>query len=151
MNAVIKRTGFAAGNYVIAKAYANPELPFAEFDATSRLIKNVKAGPNKLDALCITAIHRSYKVTRASKTTVRELIFVLPAKLEAGEYEVKSRDDVGFSFKDNDNTIYESSSGNISIEPASDGNVKGIFNVTLDLPDDKTFMLKGDFQVLKAG
>jgi hypothetical protein len=153
MNAVIKRTGFAAGNYVIAKAFANTELTFVDFNATSRLIGKVKAGAKKLDALCITAIERSDKRTRASQTTVRELTILLPDSLDVGEYEVKGRDDVGFSLKNDDGTVYEGISGNISITPASEGNVKGSFNVNIEMPntEEQTFILKGDFKVLKAG
>lgn len=153
MNAVIKRDGFAAGNYVIAKAFANTELTFVDFNATSRLIDKVKTGAKKLDALCITAIERSDKRTRASQTTVRELTILLPDSLDVGEYEVKGRDDVGFSLKNDDGTVYEGISGNISITPASEGNVKGSFNVNVEMPstEEQTFILKGDFQVLKAG
>jgi hypothetical protein len=153
MNAVIRRTSFAEGNYVNAKAFANTELPFAEFAATSRLINKVKAGAKKLDAFCITAIERSDKRTRASQTTVRELTIVVPIDLDVGHYEVKGRDDVGFSLKNDDGTIYEGISGNISLTPASEGNVKGSFNVNIEMPntEEQTFILKGDFQVLKAG
>lgn len=151
MNAVIKRTGFAKGNYVIVEAFANTELRFDEFNATSRLISKVKAGANKLDAFCITAIERSDKHTRASPTTVREMTILLPESLENGKHEAKGRADVALSFKDKDNTVYEAISGHILIEPTSEENVKGSFNATFDLSEDNTFMLKGKFHVLKAG
>ncbi|EZP25881.1 DUF6252 family protein [Pseudomonas sp. RIT288] len=153
MNAVIKRTSFAAGNYVSAEAFANAQLEVNPFNANARLIDKVKTGRNKLDAMCITAIQRSDKNTRVSNTTTRELTFVLPADLAVGKYEVKSRDDVAFSFKNSDGKIYEGVSGEIEIEPASDENVKGRFNINIDMPDNEEniFILKGKFQVLKAG
>lgn len=153
MNAVIKRNSFAEGNYVNAEAFANSELEVLPFTANARLIDKVKAGRNKLDAMSITAIQRSDKKTRATHTSTRELTLVLPADLAVGKYEVKSRADVAFSFKDGDGKIYEGVSGEIEIEPASDENVKGRFNINIELPDaeENTFILKGKFQVLKAG
>ncbi|MFJ2280308.1 DUF6252 family protein [Pseudomonas sp. NPDC087803] len=154
MNAVIKRTSFAEGNYVNAEAFANTELEVPPFVANARLINKVKAGLKKLDALSVTAIQRSDKNTRATSTSTRELSFVLPAALAVKTYQIKSSADVAFSFKNSDGKIYEAVSGEIEIEPANDDkNIKGRFNVNLELPDteEKTFVLKGSFQVLKAG
>lgn len=153
MNATIRRTSFAEDNYVNAKAFANTELPFADFNATSRLINKVKAGPKKLDAFCITAIERSDKRTRASQTVVRELTILFPGSLDVGEHEVKSRDDVGFSLKNDDGTVYEAISGKLIIERVSEGNVAGSFNVNIEMPntDEQTFIFKGEFRVLEAG
>lgn len=151
-NAVIKRTGFAKGNYVIASAFAT-DKKIPEFNATSRLIERVKAGPKKTDAVLITAIHRPVPNTKAKSLPARELFICIPADFTTGTYQLKSRDDVSFSFKDAENTIYEAVSGTIELEPAQGENVKGNFKVDLELPDTdgKTFLLKGSFQVLKAG
>jgi hypothetical protein len=58
-----------------------------------------------------------------------------------------------FSFIDEDGTLYEGVSGNITLEPALGDNVRGSFDVQLELldTDGKTFPYKGNFQVLKAG
>lgn len=152
MNAVIKRTSFADGNYVTASAFAtDKEVP--EFIATSRLIERVKAGVKQTEAVLITAIHRPASKTKAKSLPARELHISIPADFAAGEYALKSRDDVSFSFKDADNTIYEGISGSIGLEAPVGEHVKGSFKVDLELPDTdgKTFLLKGNFQVLKAG
>jgi hypothetical protein len=152
MSAVIKRTSFAEGNYVNASAFAN-DKEFREFTATSRLINWVKAGRKKTEAVLITAIDRPASKTRAKSLPARELHISIPASFETGDYALKSRDDVSFSFKDADDTIYEGVSGNIQLEPSMGESVKGNFKVDLELPgtDGKTFLLKGQFQVLKAG
>lgn len=153
MNAVIKRTSFAPGNYVNASAFANPDNVFPEFIATSRLINWVKTGINQTQAVLIRAIDRPVSNTRAKSLPARELHISIPANFEIGDYVLKSRDDVSFSFKDADDTIYEGVSGTIQLEPAVGESVKGNFKVDLELPgtDGKTFLLKGSFQVLKAG
>ncbi|WP_460145890.1 hypothetical protein [Pseudomonas sp. S2_A02] len=152
MSAVIKRTSFAEGNYVNALAFAN-DKEFPEFIATSRLIDRVKAGRKKTEAVLITAIDRPASKTRAKSLLARELHISIPANFEVGVYALKSRDDVSFSFKDADDTIYEGVSGSIQLEPAVGESVKGNFKVDLELPgtDGETFLLKGQFQVLKAG
>jgi hypothetical protein len=152
MNAVIKRISFAPGNYVTATAFAtHKEIP--EFIATSRLINKVKAGPNKIDAVLITAIDRPAPKTRAKSMPARDFYLSIPANFEPGVYPLKSRDDVSCSFKDGDSTLYEGVSGNITLEPALGDNVRGSFDVQLELPDTdgETFTYKGNFQVLKAG
>jgi len=153
MNVVIKRTSFARGNYVNASAFATADKEFPEFIATSRLIERVKAGEKKIDAVLITAIDRPVPNTRAKSSPARELHICIPENLEVGDYALKSREDVSFSFKDTDDTIYEGIAGNIQLEPALENNVKGSFNVNLELlnTEGKTFLLKGNFQVLKAG
>lgn len=152
MNAVIKRTSFAAGNYVNASAFAT-DKEFPDFIATSRLIERVKAGTKKTEAVLITAIDRPASNTKAKSFPARELHISIPKTFDVGDYPLKSRDDVSFSFKDADNTIYEGVSGNIVLEPAVGESVKGSFKVDVELPDTdgKTFLLKGNFQVLKAG
>lgn len=153
MNAVIKRTSFAPGNYVNASAFANPDSVFPEFIATSRLITRIKTGVNKTEAVLITAIDRPASKTRAKSSPARELHISIPADLATGDYALKSRDDVSFSLKDADDTVYEGVSGAIQLEPAVGESIKGNFKVDLELPgtDGKTFLLKGSFQVLKAG
>jgi hypothetical protein len=113
----------------------------------------VKAGPKKTEAVLITAIDRPVSKTKAKSFPARELHISIPATFDVGDYPLKSRDDVSFSFKDADNIIYEGISGNIVLEPAVGESVKGSFKVDLELPDTdgKTFLLKGNFQVLKAG
>ncbi|MFS2096711.1 hypothetical protein ACCC96_27300 [Pseudomonas sp. Pseusp11] len=153
MNAVIKRTSFAPGNYVNASAFANTDKDFPEFIATSRLIDRVKTGINKTEAVLITAIDRPASKTRAKSSPARELHMSIPANGETGIFLLKSRDDVSASFIDADNTIYEAVSGKIEVESAAGENIKGKFNIDLELPgtEGKTFILKGEFQVLKAG
>jgi hypothetical protein len=151
MNAVIKRISFAEGNYVTATAFAtHKEIP--DFIATSRLIDKVKAGPNKTDAVLITAIDRPVPKTKAKSLPAREIHVCIAADFEPGVYALKNRDDVSFSFKDEDGTIYEGESGEIKLEPALGNNVKGSFNINLEVPntDGETFILKGEFQVLKV-
>ncbi|MHC8400875.1 hypothetical protein ACYZTX_15735 [Pseudomonas sp. MDT1-17] len=152
MTATIKPNSFANGNYVNASAFATGK-EFPEFIATSRLIERVKAGTKMTEAVLITAIHRPAPKTKAKNLPARELLISIPANFETGDYALKSRDDVSFSFKDEDNTIYEGISGNIVVEPATGERVKGTFKVNLEIPgtDEKTFLLKGNFQVLKAG
>lgn len=152
MNAVIKPTSFAKGNYVIASAFAtHKEIP--QFIATSRLIDKVKAGRDIIDAIKITAVHRPDKKTKAKSLPPREIYLCIPDNYEQGEHALKTRADVSFSFKDEDSTIYEGISGNITLEPALGENVKGSFVVQLERPDTdgETFICKGNFQVLKAG
>ncbi len=152
MKAVIKRTSFADGNYVNAAAFAT-KTEFPEFIATSRLIDNVKSGPQKTDAVLITAVHRPAAKTKAKSLAARTVYISLPANFAVGDYELRSRADVDFSFKDADGTVYESVSGNIKLEPALGDNVKGSFQAALEYPGTggETFTLKGNFQVLKAG
>jgi hypothetical protein len=153
MNTVIKRTSFAPGNYVNASAFANTDTEFPEFIATSRLIERVTTGIKKTEAVLIKAIDRPASKTRAKSSPARELHISIPANFEIGDYALKSRDDVNFSYKAADNTIYEGVSGSIQLEPAKGESVKGNFKVDLELPgtEGKTFLLKGSFQVLKAG
>ncbi|SFW80485.1 hypothetical protein [Pseudomonas sp. NFACC04-2] len=152
MNAVINQLSFAKGNYVTASAFSNHDKEFPEFAATSRLIEKKKAGVKQTETVVITAVDREEKQTRASITSKRELIISIPADYEPGSYELKTRDDVSFSLRDSDKTIYEGVSGTIDLVPAPEGNIKGKFNVNLELPDTngETFILKGQFQVLKA-
>jgi hypothetical protein len=152
MNAVIKRISFAPGNYVTATAFAtHKEIP--EFIATSRLIDKLKAGLNKIDTVKITAVERSTPKTRAKSSPVREIHMCVPGDFKTGVHFLKTRDDVSVSFIDEDGTLYEGVSGNITLEPALGDNVRGSFDVQLELPDTdgKTFPYKGNFQVLKAG
>jgi hypothetical protein len=151
MNTVINRLSFAQGNYVTASAFSTHGKDFPEFAATSRLIEKKPAGISRTEAVVITAIDREEKKTRTTDTSTRELIISLPADFEPGVYELKTRDDVSLSLKES-TTIYEGVSGSIELVPASEGNVKGNFNVDLELPDGdgETFILKGQFQVLKA-
>jgi hypothetical protein len=152
MNAVIKRISFAEGNYVTADVFAtHKEIP--AFVATSRFIDKLKAGLNKIDTVKITAVERPTPKTRAKSSPVREIHMCVPGDFETGVHSLKTRADVSFSFKDEDGTIYEGDSGEIKLEPASGENVKGSFNVNLELPNTngKTFIIKGDFQVRKAG
>jgi hypothetical protein len=152
MSASIQRTSFAEGNYVTAAVYPSNEK-FPAFVATSRLIDKLKAGLNKIDTVKITAVERPTPKTRAKSSPVREIHMCVPGDFETGVHSLKTRADVSFSFKDEDGTIYEGDSGEIKLEPASGENVKGSFNVNLELPntDGETFILKGNFQVLKAG
>ncbi|UZE21709.1 hypothetical protein LOY67_16815 [Pseudomonas sp. B21-056] len=152
MNAVINQLSFAKGNYVTASAFSNHGKEFPEFAATSRLIEKKKAGVKQTETVVITAVDREEKQTRASITSKRELIISIPADYEPGSYELKTRDDVSFSLRESDQTIYEGISGTIDLVPAPEGNIKGKFNVDLELPDTdgETFILKGQFQVLKA-
>lgn len=153
MNAATTQLSFAPGNYVTASAFATNGKDFPEFVATSRLIEKKKAGIKQTETVVITAIDREEKKTKASTTTTRELTISIPADYEPGSYELKTRDDVSFSLKESDKTIYEGVSGSIDLTPASEGNVKGKFNIDLELPDTdgQTFILKGQFQVLKVG
>ncbi|WP_095187219.1 hypothetical protein [Pseudomonas sp. Irchel 3E19] len=152
MKAVIKRTSFASGNYVNAAAFAT-KTEFPEFIATSRLIDKVKSGPQKIDAVLITAIDRPAANTKAKSLASRTLYISIPDNFEVGDYQLKSRPDVDFSLKDADGTVYESVSGKIKLEPALGDNVKGSFQADLEYPgtNGETFTLKGNFQVLKAG
>ncbi|OOG10680.1 hypothetical protein [Pseudomonas sp. C9] len=152
MNAVIKRTSFAEGNYINASAFAT-EKDITDFIATSRLIDRVKSGPQKTETVKITAIDRPASKTKAKSLPARELVICIPADFAPGEYPLKSRDDVSFSFKDADDTIYEGISGDIVLEPGVGDSVKGNFKIDLEFPDTdgETFLLKGVFQVLKAG
>ncbi|MGU9805875.1 UNVERIFIED_CONTAM: hypothetical protein HPS20_15440 [Pseudomonas sp. CM11] len=151
MNAATYQLSFAPGNYVTASAFSTNGKDFPEFVATSRLIEKKKAGITRTEAVVITAIDREEKKTRATITSTRELIIIIPASFEPGSYELKTRDDVGFSLKES-TTIYEGISGSIELVPASEGNVRGNFNVDLELPgtNGQTMLLKGQFQVLKA-
>ncbi|CAH0270360.1 hypothetical protein [Pseudomonas brassicacearum] len=151
MNAATHQLSFAPGNYVTGSAFSTNGKDFPEFVATSRLIEKRKAGISQTEAIVITAIDREEKKTRASITSTRELIISIPANLEPGSYDLNTRDDVSFSLKES-TTIYEGISGSIELVPASEGNVRGNFNVDLELPetDGQTMLLKGQFQVRKA-
>ncbi|WLH10545.1 hypothetical protein PSH58_16745 [Pseudomonas hefeiensis] len=151
MNAATHQLSFAPGNYVTASAFSTNGKEFPEFVATSRLIEKKKAGITRTEAVVITAIDREEKKTRATVTSTRELTISIPANFEPGSYELKTRDDVSFSFKAS-TTIYEGISGSIELIPTSEGNVRGNFNVDLELPeaDGQTILLKGQFQVRKA-
>jgi hypothetical protein len=152
MNAVISQMSFAHGNYVTASAFSTQGKDFPEFAATSRLIKKNVAGPARTETVVITAVDREEKMTRVSTTSTRELIICIPANYELGVHDLKTRDDVSFSFKDEENIVYEGIKGTIELVPASEGNVKGNFYIDVEIPDseEQTFILKGQFQVLKA-
>ncbi|RON24331.1 hypothetical protein BK660_01265 [Pseudomonas brassicacearum] len=153
MNAVIKRISFAEGNYVTATPYATHKV-IPEFIATSRLIDTVKSGPKKINTVKITAIDRPASKTRAKSSPAREICLCLPDSFEPGEYVLKTRDDVSSSFKDENGIVYEGVSGNITLQPTvGENNVAGLFDINYELPDTEgeTFILKGKFQVLKAG
>ncbi|WP_236192819.1 hypothetical protein [Pseudomonas glycinae] len=151
MNVAIKRASFAPGNFFNASAY--PASDIEDFVATSRLIAQEKVGPEKVEAIHVTAIHRPGLKTRASKSqTAREINILMPANLALGNYILKTRHDVDFSFKDAELNIFEGVSGEIKLEPAQeDENVRGSFQVEVEDPrtEGKTFLLKGQFQVLK--
>ncbi|MCH4901972.1 MULTISPECIES: hypothetical protein [Pseudomonas] len=149
MNAVIRRTSFAPGNFVTAKAFANGGAPVADFTASSRLIETKKVGPDKIDAVEITAIDRPPSGTKAKTNPARELTLIVPDGFPIGKHVLTSRSDVAVSYKDG-TAISEGISGDIEIKPASDQkNVAADFNVTLENADGTTFQLKGGFQVLK--
>lgn len=150
MNAVIKRTSFARGNYVNATAFANPSVKFDPFIATSRLIDKVKTGTAKTDAVLITAVDRPTSPTKAQSFPAREFSILIPADFAVGVYSLQNRDDVAFSFKDADSTVYESVSGKLELEPSIGNNVKGKVDANLDGPNGATFQLKVEFQVLKS-
>ena len=158
MNAASNSLSFAPNNYVLASAYSTQGKEFPEFAATSRLIEKKLAGIDKVETIVITAVDREEKKTTATATTTRELIICIPADYELGVHQVGNdlrgtvRSDVGFSYKDADKFIYEGVSGNIELLPASEGHTKGVFNIAVEIPgsEGQTFILKGEFQVLKA-
>lgn len=151
MNAVINQLSFAQGNYVTASAFSTQGKDFPEFAATSRLIEKKVAGATRTETVVITAVDREEKMTRVSATSTRELIICIPANYELGIHKIKTRDDVSFSFKDEDKIVYEGIKGTIELVPAPEGNVKGSFNIDIEIPEseEQTFILKGQFQVLK--
>lgn len=151
INPVIKRSGFAEGNYFIADAFTGGKFSFEEFNATSRLIDRLKAGLKKLDVVKITAIERTLPHTRAGHPSVRELTISLPIELAIGKYEFK--DGTSFSFKDAEGKVVEASSGTLEILPSAGDVVKGKIKADLDVPgsEGETFALNASFQVLKAG
>ena len=153
INPVIKRSGFAEGNYFIGDAFTGGKFSFEAFNATSRLIDRLKAGLKKLDVVKITAIERTPPRTRAGSTSVRELTISLPIELAIGEYELKGTDGTSFSFKDAEGKVVEASSGTLKILPSEGNVVKGEIKADLDVPgsEGETFALKARFQVLKAG
>ncbi|MHA3737330.1 hypothetical protein ACXR0M_16910 [Pseudomonas sp. Eth.TT006] len=149
MNAVIRQISFAPGNFVTAKVFANSGDAVADFIASSRLIDNLKVGPDKIDAVQITAIDRPPSATKAKTYAARELTLIVPKGFPIGKHALTSSSDVAVSYKDG-TAISEGISGDIEIKPASDQkNVAAAFNVTLENADGTTFQLKGDFQVLK--
>jgi hypothetical protein len=151
MNAAINQPSFAQGNYVTASAFSTQGKDFPEFVATSRLIEKKVAGPTRTATVVITAVDREQKMTRISASSTRELIICIPANYELGVHKIKTRDDVSFSFKDKNKVVYEGIKGTIELVPATEGNVKGSFNIDIEIPDseEQTFILKGQFQVLK--
>lgn len=152
MNAVINQLSFAQGNYVTASAFSTQGKNFPQFAATSRLIEKKAAGLARTETVVITAVEREAKKTRVSVTSTRELIMCIPANYELGVHKLNTRDDVSFSFRDADKVIYEGVSGTIELVPTSEKSIKGSFNIDVGIPgtDEQTFILKGQFQVLKA-
>ncbi|MFW9078508.1 hypothetical protein ACOI9X_04390 [Pseudomonas sp. P2757] len=148
MNAVTRRTSFAPGNFVTAKAFANTGTPFTDFVASSRLIGTVKVGIDKIDAEQIVAIDRPPSATKAKTHDAREITLIVPKSYPVGKHIINSSSDVALSFKDG-NEISEAISGHIEIKPASGQNVAANFNVVLDKADGSTYQLVGDVQVLK--
>lgn len=153
INPVIKRSGFAEGNYFIGDAFTGGKFSFEAFNATSRLIDRAKAGLKKLDVVKITAIERTPAPTRAGRSSVRELTLSIPSELAVGEYELKGNDGSSFSFKDANSHVVEASSGTLKILPSTGDVVKGEIKAALDVPgsEGETFVLNARFQVLKAG
>ena len=149
MNAVIRRTSFAPGNYVTAKAFANTGTPVADFIATSRLIDQVKVGTQKLDAVQITAIDRQASVTKAKSYPAREIIIIIPKDYPVGKHVIKSSANVALSYK-NGTSVSEADKGYIEILPTvGSANVKATFKADIENADGTTFQLGGEFQVLK--
>ena len=148
MNAVIRRTSFADGNFFTAKAFANTGTPFTDFTASSRLIDTVKVGPGKVDAEQITAIDRPPSVTKVKSNPAREITLVVPKGYPLDKHYISSGPDVALSIKDG-TTVSEAISGHIEIKPGTGGNVAASFKVVVENPDATTFQLDGDFQVLK--
>ncbi|TPG98131.1 hypothetical protein EAH72_04135 [Pseudomonas caspiana] len=142
MNAVVKRVSFAEGNFVTASAQGNSNFP--EFIATSRLIEKIKIGSE--EALLLTAIER------VKDNPLREIYISIPATLAPQTYNVQNNPLVSFGLKIDDK-IYESVAGEITLNPPlDDKNMAGSFKVEVEVPDSdgKTFVVKGNFQVLKA-
>ncbi|EJN25927.1 hypothetical protein PMI36_01546 [Pseudomonas sp. GM79] len=153
INPVIKRSGFAEGNYFIGDAFTGGKFSFEEFNATSRLIDTLKAGLKKLDVVKITAIERTLPHTRAGHSSVRELTISLPIELAIGKYELKGTDGTSLSFKDTNGHVVEATSGTLEILPSEEDVVKCKIKAYLDVPgsEGETFALNARFQVLKAG
>jgi hypothetical protein len=141
MNAVVKRVSFAEGNFVTASAQGNSNFP--EFIATSRLIEKIKIG--SAEVVLLTAIERV-------NNKLREIYISIPADLTPRTYNVQNNSQVSFGLKIDDK-IYESVAGEITLNPPlDDKNMAGSFKVEVEVPDSdgKTFVAKGNFQVLKA-
>lgn len=149
MNAVIRRISFAPGNFVTAKAFANDGPPVADFIATSRLIDTQQVGPDKVDAVKITAIDRPPSDTRAKTYDAREITLIVPKDYPLGKHALSNSGGVAASYK-NGNAISEGISGEIEIKAASDQkNVAATFKILMENADETTFQLNGEFQVLK--
>ena len=148
MNAVIRSTSFAPGNFFTAKAFANTGASFADFIASSRLINTIKVGPGKVDAEQIIAIDRPPSVTKVKSNPAREITLVVPKGYPLGKHDISSGPDVALSIKDG-TTVSEAISGHIEIKPDTGGNIAASINVVVENSDATTFQLKGDFKVLK--
>jgi hypothetical protein len=149
MNAVIRRISFAPGNFVTAKAFANDGPSVADFTATSRLIDTIKVGPDKVDAVQITAIDRPPSDTRAKTYDAREITLIVPKDYPLGKHALSNSGGVAASYKNGD-AISEGISGEIEIKAASDQkNVAATFKIIMENADETKFQLNGEFQVLK--
>jgi hypothetical protein len=141
MNLIVKTLGFAPGEHFRT---ANTH-EFPEFIATSAFFINRE----EIHLTQLVAVERPVRLTHQGATiAVREITISLPDSLASANYPVGGESDVSLSIKV-DGAVSEAVSGTVTLDPQLDGKLSGDFNVAIDIPGpvDKTFVLKGHFEV----